>query len=181
MTRDIGIALPLPEPYSAELQAWRERFGDRNASAIPPHITLVPPTRLARDDLDEVEEHLRAVAAGSPRFLLVLDGTDGFRPASPVVFVRLVHGAEECGLLQEQVRCGPLARELAFPYHPHVTIAHDLPDPQLDEAERALAGYSAGWRAWGLTLFERGDDGVWRPQRDFPFAGAEVGPAPEPA
>jgi hypothetical protein len=64
-----------------------------------------------------------------------------------------------------------------FPYHPHVTVAHDVPPAQLDAAYERLAGFDARFRAWGFTLFEHGTDGRWRPQRDFPFGGAEVGPA----
>ena len=32
------------------------------------------------------------------------------------------------------MRSGPLERELKFPYHPHVTVAHDLPEEALDRA-----------------------------------------------
>ncbi len=35
---------------------------------------------------------------------------------------------------------------------------------------------------WGFTLFEQDRDGVWRPQRDFPFGGGGLpGPAEPPA
>ena len=175
--RDIGVALPLPEPFLGELQAWRERLGDPNAWQIPPHITLLPPTTVTTDDLDEVEEHLRMVAARERTFVVHLSGSGTFRPLSPVVFVQLAQGEAECARLERQVRHGPLARSIAYPYHPHVTVAHDLDDPALDRAEQALATYDARFRVWGFTMFERGKDEVWRPQRDFPFAG-EVGPLP---
>jgi hypothetical protein len=32
---------------------------------------------------------------------------------------------------------------------------------------------------WGFSLYEHGDDGVWRPQRDFIF-GLPVPPGPSP-
>ncbi|HVU74671.1 MAG TPA: 2'-5' RNA ligase family protein [Mycobacteriales bacterium] len=176
--RDIGVALPLPEPFNGELQTWRERLGDPNARQIPPHITLLPPTTLQTEDLDEVEEHLRAIAARERSFVVHLSGTGTFRPLSPVVFVSIAQGAAECARLERQVRHGPLARALSYPYHPHVTVAHDLDDEALDRAEESLEGYEARWRVWGFTMFERGADSVWRPQRDFPFAG-DVGPLPE--
>lgn len=175
--RDIGVALPLPEPFLGELQAWRERLGDPNARQIPPHITLLPPTTLMTEDLVEVEEHLRGVAAWERSFVVHLSGSATFRPLSPVVFVPLLEGEAECARLERQVRHGPLARALTYPYHPHVTVAHDLDDAALDRAEAELASYDARFRVWGFTLFERGSDSVWRPQRDFPFAG-DVGPLP---
>jgi 2'-5' RNA ligase len=175
--RDIGVALPLPEPFSGELQAWRERLGDPNARQIPPHVTLLPPTAVSTSDLEKVEAHLRGIAARERSFVVHLLGSGSFRPRSPVAFVLLVGGTAECARLERQIRHGPLARPLAYPYHPHVTVAHDVSDDALDRAEKALAGYDARFRAWGFTLFERGHDGVWRPQRDYPFSG-EVGPQP---
>lgn len=168
--REFGVAIGLPEPYTTELQGWRERLGDPNAASVPPHVTLLPPTPLPDGQLEEVEEHLRTVAAGEQWFVLHLRGSGTFRPVSPVVFVPLARGIGECEQLERQVRSGPLWRETAFPYHPHVTVAHDLDAARLDRAFDALAAYDARFRVWGFTLFERGRDGVWRPQRDFPFA-----------
>jgi 2'-5' RNA ligase len=179
--REFGVAVGLPEPFTTELQGWRERLGDPNAGGIPPHVTLLPPTALHTEDLDEVEEHLRTVAAGERSFEVHLSGSGTFRPVSPVVFVPLVRGVAECERLQRQVRSGPLARDVRFPYHPHVTVAHDLADDALDRAFAALADYDARFTVWGFTLFEQGPDQVWRPQRDFPFgAGGLPGPVEPP-
>ncbi len=175
--RDIGVAIGLPEPYTSELQGWRERLGDPNAAAIPPHVTLLPPTSLRSADLDVVEEHLRVIAAEEAPFTLQLLGSSSFRPVSPVVFVPLVLGGDECRRLERRVRSGPLSRDLTFDYHPHVTVAHDVGEARLDEALAALADYRATFRVWGFSLFEKGKDGVWRPQRDFPFGpGGLPGP-----
>ena len=106
----VGVAVAIPEPWGAELEGWRASFGDPQASAIPAHITLLPPTRLSAD-----------VAP----FPVLLRGTGTFRPVSPVVFVALASGIAGCEALEERVRSGPLARDLEFPYHPHVTVAHD--------------------------------------------------------
>ena len=181
-TRDFGVAIGLPEPANTELQGWRERLGDSMAKAIPPHVTLLPPTNLRADRLAEVEEHLRVIAANERPFVMHLRGAGTFRPVSPVVFVQLAQGVSDCERLERQVRCGPLARELNFPYHPHVTVAHDLGEDVLDRAYDELASYDARFQVWGFTLFEQGRDKVWRPQRDFPFgSGGRPGPVEAPA
>jgi 2'-5' RNA ligase len=180
-SRFFGVAVGLPEPWTSELQRWREQLGDPNACGIPPHVTLLPPTCLDTDELDRVEEHLRDVAASERPFMVHLRGTASFRPVSPVVFVPLVEGIADCERVEERVRSGPLERELRFPYHPHVTVAHDLDDEGLDRAFAALEDYEARFSVWGFTLFEQDDAGVWRPQRDFPFgAGGLPGPAEPP-
>ena len=175
--RDFGVAIGLPEPYTSELQGWRERLGDPNAAGIPPHVTLLPPTALRDEVMEDVEEHLRAIADRGRPFKVHLRGSATFRPVSPVVFVPLVEGIADCERLEAQVRCGPLQRDVRFPYHPHVTVAHDLDGPSLDRAFDGLADYDASFTVWGFTLFEQGRDRVWRPQRDFLFGrGGRPGP-----
>ena len=179
--RDFGVAIGLPEPYTSQLQAWRERLGDPGASGIPPHITLLPPTALHDEQLADVEEHLRRVAEAEEPFVVHLRGSGTFRPVSPVVFVPLARGISDCERVEAQVRSGPLERRLSFPYHPHVTVAHDLPPAALDEAFEALASFEARFTVWGFTLFEQGPDQVWRPQRDYPFGGGGLpGPVEPP-
>ena len=179
-SRDIGVAFGIPEPYTSELQGWRERLGDPNAHQIPPHVTLLPPTALRTDDLGVVEEHLQEVALQHEPFVMHLRGSGTFRPVSPVVFVPLVQGISECELIEAQVRRGPLQRDINFPYHPHVTVAHEVSDEQLDTAFEELASYDARFRGWGFSLFEKGRDNVWRPQRDFPFESPLPGPVLPP-
>ena len=178
--RDIGVAIGIPEPYGRELQGWREQLGDPNAKRIVPHVTLLPPTPVDDSSLPAIEEHLRKVAADEDTFEIILRGSATFLPVSPVVFVPLVQGISECERLEEKVRSGPLDREVRFPYHPHVTVAHDLPPDALRRAFDAIRGYEASFRVWGFTLFEQDVDGTWRPQRDFVFGGGGV-PGPDPA
>lgn len=174
--RTIGVALAIPEPYGRELQAWRRRFGDPSADTIPTHVTLLPPTPVPGSALGPIEEHLGRVAEEEQPFEIHLRGTGSFRPVSPVVFVALAEGISDCERLEKQVRAGPLARDLHFNYHPHVTVAHDLPEAALERAFQQLAGYEARFPVWGFSLYEHGPDGVWRPQRDFVFGARLPGP-----
>ena len=74
-------------------------------------------------------------------------------------------------MLQSQVRSGPLQVALRFPYHPHVTVAHDLEKEALDRAYDALSEYDCAFDVDAFSRYEHGADGVWRPQRSFPLAG----------
>ena len=174
--RMIGVAIAIPDPYGTELQRYRTSFGDPLAQSIPTHVTLLPPTEVDEAALPAIEEHLRVVAESEVPYVMRLRGTATFRPDSPVVFMVLAAGIGHCERLERRVRCGPLHRELHFPYHPHVTVAHDLPDCTLDRAFKELADYDACFSVWGFSLYEHGPDGVWRPQRDFPFEVAVPGP-----
>ena len=74
-------------------------------------------------------------------FRIHLRGTGTFRPVSPVVFVTLAEGISAVRAARRRRTPGPLAVDLAFPYHPHVTIAHHLDDPTLDRAFEELADF----------------------------------------
>jgi 2'-5' RNA ligase len=170
--RTIGVSIAIPEPWGGQLQDWRASFGDPLARAIPTHVTLLPPTEVRDDALDAVEEHLREVAAAERPFPMILRGTGTFRPTSPVVFIQVALGIPDCERLEQEVRSGPLLRGLHFPYHPHVTVAHHLPDAVLDRAFEKLSGYEASFDVDGFSLYEHGADEVWRPRRAFPFGPA---------
>ncbi len=167
----IGVSIDIPEPWGPELQKWRAEFGDPLAWAIPPHVTLLPPTQVPLTASGAVEEHLERIAGRAMPFRLRLAGTGTFRPVSSVVFVKVAHGSPSCDLLQQRVRTGPLVRELAFPFHPHVTVAHDLDGAALDRAMTELADFQASFLVDGFWLFEHGQDGVWRPKQRFGFGG----------
>lgn len=169
MKRNIGVAIAIPRPFADELEGWRDRFGDPAAHLIQAHVTLLPPTQVA--DLRTVESHLRAVAERHPTFPVVLSGTGTFRPVSPVVYVRVAKGAPDIVTLESDVRSGPLARTVRFDYHPHVTVAHDVPESVLTVAQQTLADYEAIFTADAITLYEQGRDQVWSALHDFALAG----------
>jgi len=166
----IGVAIAIPEPWATDLQAQRASFGDPQASAIPTHITLVPPTDVG-DELDAVEKHLTEVATQQSSFRLRLRGTATFRPVSPVVFIAVSEGISACELLAQAARSGPLEQELTFPYHPHVTVAHHLDEAALDHAYETLADFDCTFEVTDFHLYQHGDDAVWRPASTYPLSG----------
>ncbi|MGL5866791.1 MAG: 2'-5' RNA ligase family protein [Dermatophilaceae bacterium] len=164
-----GVAVTIPEPWGSQLQQARKQFGDPVADAIPPHVTLLPPTSLEPDVADEFSQHLDTVAASMSAFDIVLAGTGTFRPVSPVVFVQVSRGISQCELLEKAVRSGPVERHLDFPYHPHVTVAHHLDDDALDRAFEQLAGFRCQFRVTAIELYQHDTDGVWRVVTSFPL------------
>jgi 2'-5' RNA ligase len=163
----VGVAIAIPMPHATVLTNWRRKVGDPNADLIWPHVTLLPPTPIAADQLDAVEVHLHEAAAGGAPFVMHLAGTGTFRPTSPVVFVQVARGVSDCEVLETAIRRGPLERPLDFPYHPHVTVAQEVGDEQLDDAYDGLAGFVARFTVEKFVLFCRADDGRWTWRREF--------------
>jgi 2'-5' RNA ligase len=167
----LGVAVALPEPYADELRTIRERLGDPDAKTVPSHVTLLPPTTVDAVLVPEIRAHLERVAAQAEPFRMRLRGAGTFRPVSPVVFVTVAEGIGGCERLERAVRSEVLARPVEYPYHPHVTVAHDLPDDVLDRAMEELAAYQADLVVDSFVLFEHAE-GRWEPDRTFGFSGA---------
>lgn len=167
----IGVSIAIPEPHAQMLQAKRASFGDPRADSIPTHVTLLPPSEVADGDLKAAVAHLEQVSEAARPFTMVLRGTGTFRPLSPVVFVQVSSGLVECELLERAVRKGPLRRKLQFYYHPHVTVAHHVPEDNLDRAFKELADFECSFEVGAFHLYEHGDDEVWRPVRSFELRG----------
>lgn len=168
----IGVSIPIPEPHGTFLQERRAAFGDESAWQIPTHITLLPPTEVEAAAYADFEAHCARVAGEHAAFTVVLRGTGTFRPISDVVYMQVAQGVSACERLEVALRSGPIVRPLDFYYHPHVTIAHHVPEEALDRAFEELSGYTVTFRAGGFHLYELGaDDGVWRPVKEFRLQG----------
>ncbi len=169
-TTTIGVSISIPPPWRGVLDEVRAGSGDPLAPLIPAHLTLLGPADIDPSDLDAVREHLAEVATRHRPYRIHLRGTGTFRPVTDVVFVALAGGVAESASLAADVRAGPLARELRFPYHPHVTVAHDVPADALDRVENELAGFDATFTVNRFTLFVHESDGRWLPLSDFALA-----------
>ncbi|CAB4955220.1 MAG: 2'-5' RNA ligase family protein [Actinobacteria bacterium] len=173
-SRVVGVAIEVPEPWNAQLTEARARFDDPVAPRVSPHITVLAPTVVPRVNLDRVLAHLDQAAAECSPFEVRLRGTATFRPVSPVVFVAVVEGISGCEQVERAVRSGVLLRRRPFPYHPHVTVAHDVSDDILNAAYDDLDGFSARFRADSFTLSEQGVDGSWSVIANYELTGAAL-------
>ena len=167
----VGVAVAVPEPWGTTLRRKRAVYGDPQARAVPPHVTLLPPTEIEDPQLPPFLEHLDGVGGRHAPFVMTLRGTGTFRPVSPVVFVQVARGIPACEQLERDVRSGPVARDLDFPYHPHVTVGHHLSDDQLDIAFDDLADFLAEFEVTAFEVYVHDGDGAWRSHRRVELRG----------
>lgn len=160
-TTTVGVAIPVPPPWGARLDRARLDSGDPLGGTVPAHLTLLGPTEIPTASLDAFRARLTAVARACPQFDLHLRGTGSFRPVTEVVFVAVVDGIAVCEQLESAIRRGPAERERTFPYHPHVTIAHNVGTAALDAAFAALAAFEAKFRVDSFTLYTHPNAGQW--------------------
>ena len=169
----VGVSIPVPAPFGPQLQARRASYGDPLAATTPAHITLLGPTEVPAEDLIDLADHLRTAAQSVDPFVVVLRGTGTFRPVSDVVFVQVARGISACEQLEQAIGKGRWGVELAFPYHPHVTVAHDVAEAELDRAFDELAQFVATFEVRSFHLYVKDGSGSWVPVCEFPLGDPE--------
>lgn len=148
----VGVVIAIPEPWVTELTEARLAFGDVAAQKVPAHITLVPPTPVKRADRELLFTQLQCVASRRGPFQVTVRGTNTFLPVSPVAFLEVTTGREDCVALADELAVDSLKHESRFPYHPHVTLAHGLDPETLRAAEQEWQSFNASWVVPGFRL-----------------------------
>jgi 2'-5' RNA ligase len=150
---------PLAE-YLTRLR--RELVSDCEARA---HLTVLPPRPME----GSVEDAARGLVRGLQDFqpILVMLGDVEMFPESRVIYVSVTAGHTELERLHDALNIGGLAFEEPFPYHPHVTLAQDLPS----ESIAAVLGHARSyWNRWPhprsfvvekLTLVQNSLENQW--------------------
>lgn len=165
----LGVIISLPPALAAGLGARRADFGGAAAALVPPHITLV--SGRASGPWDLAAAHVRGVAAATAPFQISLRGTGTFEPVSPVVFLNVVDGAQQCTALHRELLRGPIEHLLDYDFHPHLTMAHDLNAAAMERAKTQMADFAAGFTVASIGLFNH-LDGAWALREELALGGA---------
>jgi 2'-5' RNA ligase/8-oxo-dGTP pyrophosphatase MutT (NUDIX family) len=180
--RRLGVVVLLPEPVATHVQAWRRGLHEPTRARIAPHLTLVPPQAVADEQLPAAVALVDQAAAATAPALLSLHGAGTFLPDSPVTYLAVDEGAAALAALEAALRADPLGRR-THRFHPHVTVAQELPPAELEAAAADLAGFHAEFPLGQVTLLAQDADHAWRPLhravagaaqpvREVPVAGA---------
>jgi 2'-5' RNA ligase len=93
-----------------------------------------------------------------------------------VVFVAVAAGVGECERLHRAVLDAAAIRAtVPFPYHPHVTVAHNVAPERLDAVFADLAGYEAAFPVDGFALFEHDESGRWQSSAQYRLSTSHSG------
>jgi 2'-5' RNA ligase len=107
------------------------------------HVTVLPPRLLrgAPDDLS-ADLALRLQEAGA---LDIGIGEIEIFPATNVVYLDVESGGEALNRIHEQLSRGRFESEEPYPFHPHITLAQEFPEAQLEEL---VARAAFLWKEW---------------------------------
>ena len=150
---------------TAEIEGLRRGLGD-DVTRIPPHLTLIPPVNVR--DLDGAEAVLRAAGRQSHPLDLELGPVATFLPDTPVAYLAVGGDVDGLRALRDAVFAPPLARELTWPYVPHVTVVDGAPDERVEAARRHLDGFRLTTTVRAVHLLEEVER-RWDPIAAFPL------------
>ena len=173
-----AVVLYLPDPLGAYLDDLRlEMVPGCNPHA---HISVLPPRPLRVAPQAAIEQ-AREIVSGFTPFDIELGRIEKF-DVTDVIYISVEDGVEQLRQIHRSLNRGELAFEEPFAYHPHVTLAQEIPAGQV-EGLAALA--FRRWREFDgprrfrahSTVFVRNTRGnVWIDLADGPLREARVGP-----
>lgn len=172
--RSIGVAIAVPEPWGEQLRRHRLSFGDEQAGIVPTHVTLLPPTEIEDDQLEQLVKQLAEAARSVSPFEVHLRGTGTFRPVSQVVFIALAQGISQVELTADAIRSGTLDVPLAYPFHPHVTVAHHVPEAALERAFTTLADFECCFEVTAFVLYLHDPAQGWQTRATVELGSGDV-------
>jgi len=104
------------------------------------HVSLLPPRPLAVD-WRLASDQARALTDHWVPFEIELTGIEIF-PVTDVIYIEVGAGAADLRRMHEALNAGMLKFQDPFPYHPHITLAQELP------SERVPATGELARRRW---------------------------------
>ena len=173
--RKLGVALLIPRNLAPEIDGLRRALGAPDVTQVPPHITLVLPTNVRTEDVDDAIALVRDAATREQPIDVVLGPLETFYPVTPVLYLRVSGpGLDTITRLRDALDAGPLAQELVHPFVPHVTLNGEATDAQIAGAQASITHFVEHVHLDTITVLEQDDDKVWRPIAD---AGLGAEPA----
>jgi 2'-5' RNA ligase len=113
------------------------------------HVTVLPPRPL-KGPVEKAEDELRELSSRCQAFEVKLGTVEMFE-ASEVIYIEVEDGEKELREMHRLLNYGAVEFQEAYSFHPHITLAQNLPHERVQEA---LKQAREAWSDWkGLTSF----------------------------
>ncbi len=127
-----ALVIYIPDPLG--------RFLDDLRKALVPgcnphaHVSVLPPRPIAVD-WQVASEQVRRCASAQPPFEVALGAVRMF-PVTNVIYIELARGTGELFEMHDAMNSAALHFDEPFAYHPHITVAQEIPVGTVSEVER---------------------------------------------
>ena len=113
------------------------------------HVTILPPRPLSAPE-EQAETSIRDISAQFHAFEVKLGAVKLFE-ASEVIYIEVDYGARELRRMHQKLNAGATHFDEPFEFHPHITLAQNLPHERVAET---LQQARKLWSEWnGRVIF----------------------------
>lgn len=120
----------IPEPLGSYLNAIREELVPN--CNVYTHVTVLPPRPL-QGSVEGAWERIVREASETPSFDIEATRIEIF-PTTSVIYLGIGEGNEELHRMHSVLNHGELAFQEPYRYHPHITLAQEIPQDRVMEA-----------------------------------------------
>jgi 2'-5' RNA ligase len=166
-----ALVIYIPDPLGRFLDDLRrELVPGCNPHA---HVSVLPPRPLGVD-WTVAGDHVRDRAADRPPFEITLERVRMF-PVTNVIYLELGEGASEMFRIHEAMNSGALEFHEPFAYHPHITLAQEIPPAEVEDvfrrAQERWAAYTGPrhFRAERAAFVQNTMGNCWIDLADYPL------------
>lgn len=171
-----ALVIYIPDPLGRVLDDLRrELVPHYNPHA---HVSVLPPRSLSVA-WDTASEQARTLTEGWAAFDIELTSIEVF-PATDVIYIEIGQGASEMRRLHTAMNAGALEANEPFAYHPHITLAQDIPHDEVSAlvelARRRWADYrgSRVFRAERAVFVQNAGDNCWVDLAEYALGAVAV-------
>jgi 2'-5' RNA ligase len=120
----------IPEPMGSFLNSLREELVPN--CNVYSHVTVLPPRPL-QGSPDAAWERIVREASETPVFDIQTTRIEIF-PVTSVIYLAIGEGSQELRRMHDRLNRHELAYDEPYTYHPHITLAQELPPDRVAEA-----------------------------------------------
>jgi len=171
-----ALVIYIPDPLGRFLDDLRrELVPDSNPHA---HVSVLPPRPL-EVSWQVASDEARNLMDGWSPFEVELTSIQVF-PVTQVVYIEVGAGALELRRMHAAMNRTSLAFREPFPYHPHITVAQEIPHAGVPDAheiaQRRWAEYTGerGFRAERAVFVQNTIDNRWTDLAEYSFGAVGV-------
>src|ERR1035437_5882723 len=118
-----ALVIYIPDPLGRFLDDLRRELAPHSNPHA--HVSVLPPRPLAVE-WQAGAEQARTLTEGWAPFEIELTGLQIF-PVTNVIYIEISAGAADLRRMHAALNAGALEFEEPFPYHPHITLAQEIP------------------------------------------------------
>ena len=138
----------IPNPLGEFLDGLRKELVP--SCSLRSHVSILPPRPLIHPE-QEARDQIEKECRRTPRFRIEAGEIRVF-PVTNVIYIEVATGQHELRQMHDSLSSEALEYKEPYFYHPHITIAQQLPDDLIGESNELAK------RRWAEYRHERGFD-----------------------